>query len=58
VWLGVYPENMRHAAPTSPSGFTAEGIARGSAFFHGVNRDELVMAILRPEWQARPAHTR
>jgi hypothetical protein len=28
-------------------GFTAEGVARGSSFFYGVHRDELVMAVLR-----------
>jgi hypothetical protein len=26
---------------------------RGSAFFYGVHRDQLVMAILRPDWEAR-----
>jgi len=29
-----------------------EGVARGSAFFYGVHRDQLVMAVLRPEWEA------
>jgi hypothetical protein len=28
-------------------------IAPGSAFFYGIHRDELVMAVLRPEWVAR-----
>jgi RimJ/RimL family protein N-acetyltransferase len=28
-------------------------VARGSAFFQGVHRDELVLAILRPDWEAR-----
>ena len=32
---------------------TPEGVARGSAFFGGLYRDELVMALLRPEWEAR-----
>ena len=27
-----------------------EGIARGNAFFGGAHRDELLMALLRPEW--------
>jgi hypothetical protein len=30
--------------------FQAEGVARGSAFFAGAHRDELVMSILRPDW--------
>ena len=34
-------------------GFLAEGVARGSAFFGGIYRDELVMALLRPEWEER-----
>jgi RimJ/RimL family protein N-acetyltransferase len=52
VWLTLYPDNTRARRVYEASGFQAEGIARGSAFFHGVHRDELVMAILRPEWEA------
>lgn len=32
-----------------PVGFVPEGVARGSAFFGGVHRDEMVMAILRSD---------
>lgn len=56
-------ESTISRAPFTPSadarrayaavGFTAEGVARGSAFFGGVHRDELVLAVLRPEWEAR-----
>ena len=53
VWLGVFPENARARRAYEAVGFKAEGIARGSAFFGGIHRDELVMAILRPEWEAR-----
>jgi RimJ/RimL family protein N-acetyltransferase len=53
VWLGLYPENTRARRAYEAVGFQAEGVARGSAFFHGAHRDELVMAILRPEWEAR-----
>ena len=53
VWLGVFPENARARRAYAAVGFTAEGIARGNAFFGSVHRDELVMAILRPEWQAQ-----
>jgi RimJ/RimL family protein N-acetyltransferase len=53
VWLGVFPENMRARRAYEAVGFTAEGIARGNAFLGGVHRDELVMAVLRPEWQGR-----
>jgi RimJ/RimL family protein N-acetyltransferase len=52
LWLGVFPENTRARRAYESVGFKAEGIARGSAFFGGAHRDELVMALLRPEWQA------
>jgi RimJ/RimL family protein N-acetyltransferase len=52
LWLGVYPDNLRARRAYEALGFQAEGIARGSAFFGGVSRDELVMALLRPEWAA------
>jgi RimJ/RimL family protein N-acetyltransferase len=52
LWLGVFPENIRARRSYEAVGFRAEGIARGNAFQGGVYRDELVMALLRPEWQA------
>jgi RimJ/RimL family protein N-acetyltransferase len=52
VWLGVFPDNTRARRAYEAVGFRAEGIARGTAFFGGVHRDELVMALLRPEWEA------
>lgn len=55
VWLGVFPENIRARRSYESVGFKAEGIARGSAFFGGVYRDELIMALLRPEWKAQTA---
>jgi diamine N-acetyltransferase len=52
IWLGVFPDNARARRAYEAVGFKAEGVARGSAFFGGVYRDELVMALLRPEWLA------
>jgi len=52
VWLGVFPENARARRAYEAVGFKAEGVARGNAFFGGVHRDELIMAILKPEWAA------
>jgi len=49
VWLGVMPDNARARHAYEAVGFRAEGIARGSAFFGGVHRDELVMADAGPE---------
>jgi RimJ/RimL family protein N-acetyltransferase len=53
VWLGVFPENLRARRVYEAVGFTAEGVTRGSAFLGGAHRDELVMAMLRPEWEGR-----
>ena len=55
LWLGVFPDNVRAQKSYAAVGFRPEGVARGSAFFGGVHRDELVMALLRPEWEARRA---
>jgi RimJ/RimL family protein N-acetyltransferase len=52
IWLGVFPDNVRARRAYEATGFKAEGVARGSAFFGGVYRDELVMALLRPEWSS------
>lgn len=52
LWLGVFPENARARRAYERVGFCAEGVARGSAFFGGVFRDELIMALLRPDWKA------
>jgi RimJ/RimL family protein N-acetyltransferase len=52
IWLGVFPDNARARSAYEAVGFKAEGLARGSVFFGGVYRDELVMALLRPEWSA------
>jgi RimJ/RimL family protein N-acetyltransferase len=53
LWLGVFPDNTRAQKSYAAVGFAPEGIARGAAFFGGVHRDELVMALLRPEWETR-----
>jgi RimJ/RimL family protein N-acetyltransferase len=51
VWLGVFPENARARRAYEAVGFQPEGVARGCAFFGNVYRDELIMALLRPEWE-------
>jgi RimJ/RimL family protein N-acetyltransferase len=50
IWLGVFPSNARARRAYEAVGFQSEGIARGSAFFGGLHRDELVMSLLRPDW--------
>lgn len=53
LWIGCFPDNIRARRTYEAVGFVAEGVARGSAFFHGEHRDELVLSLLRPEWEAR-----
>ncbi len=53
VWIGCFPSNLRARHAYEKAGFVAEGIARGSAYFYGDHHDELILAILRPEWEAR-----
>ena len=50
VWIGLFPENTRARRAYEAAGFRAEGIARGNVLFGSARRDELIMAILRPEW--------
>ncbi len=52
ICLGLYPDNTRARRAYEGVGFKPEGISRGSAFFGGAHRDELVMALLRPEWSS------
>lgn len=53
--IGAFPDNLRARRVYEAVGFVAEGVARGAAFFHGVHRDELNLAILRPDWAAARA---
>jgi RimJ/RimL family protein N-acetyltransferase len=49
IWT---PSNLATRRAYEAVGFQAEGIARGSAFFGGRHRDEVVMSLLRPDWAA------
>ena len=53
VQIGLFPDNARARRAYEAVGFEAEGISRGSAFFGGAYRDELVMSLLRPDWESR-----
>ena len=50
LWIGTFPDNLRARRAYEAVGFEAEGVARGSAFFQGEHRDELILSILRPQW--------
>ncbi|MER9108685.1 GNAT family N-acetyltransferase [Mesorhizobium sp. M0848] len=52
LWLGCFTDNLRAQRSYEAVGFVAEGVARGSAFFRGKHCDELVLSLLRPEWEA------
>jgi diamine N-acetyltransferase len=52
VWIGLFPKNERARRAYQSVGFKAEGIARGNVFFGGTFHDELIMAILRTEWNS------
>jgi RimJ/RimL family protein N-acetyltransferase len=51
-WLGQFTDNARARHVYESVGFTAEGIARGAVFLYGRHHDELILSILRPEWDA------
>jgi RimJ/RimL family protein N-acetyltransferase len=53
VMLRVYDDNRRAIRSYEKVGFKMEGRLRESNFSNGRYRDTLIMAILRPEWEAR-----
>lgn len=56
VFLGLFVGNERAQRAYAAAGLVAEGIARGNAFLNGEPCDQVIMAILRPEWATRRAH--
>jgi RimJ/RimL family protein N-acetyltransferase len=51
--IGLFPTNARARRCYEASGFLPEGIARGRVFLGGTHHDELVMSILRSDWEAK-----
>ena len=51
--IGLFPSNERARRTYEAAGFTVEGIARGRVFMGGAHHDEMVMSMLRPDWEAR-----
>jgi RimJ/RimL family protein N-acetyltransferase len=49
VWLHVFADNDRAIRAYARAGFVREGLLRGSAWIDGAWRDEIVMAVLRPD---------
>ena len=50
LWIGHFTDNIRARRCYQSAGFKPEGITRGSAYFFGVNHDEAILSIIRPEW--------
>ena len=53
IWIGCFPDNVRARKAYEKAGFVAEGISRGSAYFYGQHHDELVLGLVRPDWEQR-----
>lgn len=53
IRLGVYPFNDRARHVYKKIGFVEEGIERDALLWEGEWHDAVLMAILRPDWQAR-----
>lgn len=58
VYLGLFVGNERAQRAYAAAGLVAEGVARGNSFLNGEPRDQVIMAILRPEWAMRRGHDR
>jgi RimJ/RimL family protein N-acetyltransferase len=55
VSLHVFASNARAIAAYEKNGFVREGLLRGAAYVDGRREDVVVMAVLRDEWERRPA---
>jgi RimJ/RimL family protein N-acetyltransferase len=55
VWLHVFEYNQRGVKAYEKAGFRREGVLRQSQFSDGRYWDTIVMAVLRPEWDAASA---
>jgi len=53
VELGVYEHNTAARRSYEKLGFTVEGTKRQARFANGQYRDELIMAVLRDEWDPK-----
>jgi RimJ/RimL family protein N-acetyltransferase len=51
VWLETLAHNTRAQHVYQELGFQTEGVSRGAAFLDGQHLDEVMMAVLRPEWR-------
>lgn len=52
IMLVVYDDNLRAIRAYEKAGFTLEGRLRQARYRHGHYGDELIMSILRSEWDA------
>jgi RimJ/RimL family protein N-acetyltransferase len=52
IMLVVYDDNARAIRAYEKAGFVLEGSMRQARYRHGKYGDELIMSILRSEWDA------
>lgn len=59
IWLGVFEFNPRARRVYEKAGFVVEGRERDALRFDGERIDQVMMSVLRPEWeqQARSPNT-
>jgi RimJ/RimL family protein N-acetyltransferase len=50
IFLRVYSTNSRAIACYKGAGFVQEGVLREAIYKNGVYIDEIIMGILKPEW--------
>jgi RimJ/RimL family protein N-acetyltransferase len=53
IYLRVFANNPRAIRSYEKAGFVVDGRLREAHFADGVYIDDLLMSVLRPEWQAR-----
>ena len=53
IYLKVFANNPRAVRSYEKAGFVLEGRLREAHYAHGAYIDDLIMSMLRPEWDAR-----
>lgn len=54
IYLHVFDYNARAMRSYEKSGFVREAVLRSGRFHRGTHHDVVVMALIRPDWEALP----